>query len=180
MRLAAGGLERAADRAQLARLIGREERRERAVDGQPVRRARVVERGLAVDAERQRAAHDLDAAHDPAVGLAEHHEVDDLADPALGEEARHEDGGPRQVQLLGRERLVRRPDREAPALLRVEDRPEQAGSVEALGAEPVDRALVADERNRVEVADDPVVLDRQVAVGVALLLAPALRRTAGH
>src|SRR4051794_10354658 len=101
-------------------------------------------------------------------------------DPAFREEAGHEHGGPRQVQLLGRERLVGRPDREAPALLRVEDRAEQTGSVEALGTEPVDRALVADERHRVEVADDPVVLDRQVAVGIALLLAPPLRRAAGH
>ena len=67
-----------------------------------------------------------------------------------------------------------------PPFSRVEDRAEQAGSVEALGAEPVDRALVADERDRVEVADDAVVLDRQVAVGVALLLAPALRRRARH
>ena len=112
--------------------------------------------------------------------LAERHEVDDLADPALGEEARHEDGGPGQVELLGRERLVDGPDREAPALSAVEDRAEQAGSVEALGAEPVDRALVADERDGVQVADDAVVLDRQVAVGVALLLAPALRRRACH
>ena len=54
-------------------------------------------------------------------------------------------------------------EREAAAGLGVEDRAEQAGRVEALGAEPVDRALVADERDGVQVADDPVVLDRQVA-----------------
>ena len=108
------------------------------------------------------------------------HEVDDLADAALGEEARDEHGRARQVELLGREGLAHRLEREAAAVLGVEDRAEQAGGIEALGAEPVDRALVADERDAVQVADDPVVLDRQVAVGGALLLAPVLRRHPRH
>ena len=81
---------------------------------------------------------------------------------------------------MRREALPDGLEREAAAGAGVEDRAEHAGGVEALGAEPVDRALVADERHRVEVADDAVILDRQVTLGGPFMPSPLCRRHARH
>src|SRR5215207_10877254 len=52
------------------------------------------------------------------------------------------------------------------ALVLVEDRPEHARGVEVRAAVPVDRAVRADQRDRVKVSDQAVLGDREVAVDV--------------
>ena len=66
---------------------------------------------------------------------------------------------PGQVHLLRHVAFVGRPDPEVSALVRVEQRREDARRVEARGAEPVDRAVGADQRRRLKVADQPVIAD---------------------
>ena len=156
-------------RSQLAHRVGGEERRQLPIDRQPVRRARVVERGPA----RQRGSAWSRAR--PRCGARSRNRcrssgmksVISPTPPSVKKRVTST-AVPGQVELLRRERLPDGLEREAAAGVGVEDRAEQAGRVEALGAEPVDRALVADERDRVQVADDAVVLDREVAAGAAL------------
>ena len=83
--------------------------------------------------------------------------------PSAGEEARDEDVRVGEVELLRRPALGRRGDPVVAAALPVEDRAEDARRVEVRAAVPVDRAVGAHERRRVEVADDPVLGDREVA-----------------
>src|SRR5262245_22764297 len=54
-------------------------------------------------------------------------------------------------------------DAEATATLVVEERGEHAWGVDPRRTQEVDRAVHSDERDGVQVADDPVVLDRLVA-----------------
>src|SRR4029077_5413540 len=67
------------------------------------------------------------------------------------------------VELLALPALAGRRDAEVATLVGVEDRGEDAGRVEVREAQPVDRAVHTDERGRVHVADNTVLLDRQVA-----------------
>jgi hypothetical protein len=74
---------------------------------------------------------------------------------------------------------------EAAAAVAVEQRAEHARRVEIRQAEPVDRPVVGDERDRAPVADRAVVTDRRVAVDSRTLMHdslaradPALRNTA--
>ena len=78
------------------------------------------------------------------------------------QEARDEDVGVRPVVLLAAETFAGRGDAKPAALLVVEDRGEDAGRVEARKAQPVDRAVHADQRRRPQVADQPVVFDRLI------------------
>jgi hypothetical protein len=130
--------------------------------------APVVEARLDLDAEGQLASH---AEHTPDQPVPEHaagrvvdrHEVLHLADAALGEEAGDQDIGVREVELLGRPAVCRRGDPVVAAATPVEDRAEHARRVEVGAAVPVDRPVRADQRGRVQVADDPVLGDRQIA-----------------
>ena len=131
--------------------------------------AGVAEGRPAPHAEVDGAAHHVDAAHQRAGLELQRHEVGDLGDAAAAEEARHKGGGVRQVELLAGARDRGR-DAEAAADVGVEDRREEAGPVEAPGAEPVDRPVEADEGRRPQVADQPVALDGAVA---GLVAAPA-------
>ena len=88
--------------------------------------------------------------------------------PAVGVEARDEDVRVREVELLGGPVVAGRPERVEAAAILVEDRAEHARGVERRAAVPVDRAVRADERHRVQVAHEPVLGDREVR---ALVLA---------
>ena len=68
---------------------------------------------------------------------------------------------PCAVAPLGTPHVVCRGEQPAPVRLVAEQRGEAGGRVEARQAEPVDRAVVADERRRLGVADQRVVLDPQ-------------------
>ena len=67
--------------------------------------------------------------------------------------------------------------RNRPPLLVVEDRGEHAGRVEARQAQPVDRAVHADQRRRPHVADEAVVLDRLVRHGPASPTGDSIRQS---
>ena len=128
--------------------------------------AAVVEARLHVEAEADLAA-DADDASDEAVPVRccaalDRHEVLHLAYAVRCQETRDQDVRVGEVQLLRREfRLCRRDAIEAAALL-VENGAEDARRIEARAAVPVDRAVGADEGDRVQVADDAVLGDRQV------------------
>src|SRR5262249_50036533 len=85
------------------------------------------------------------------------------ADAIRRQEARHEDVRVRQVKLPAPRVGADGGDAAETAAPVVEDGSEDAGRVEVGQAEPVDRAVEPDEGRGVEVADDRVVLDGQIA-----------------
>ena len=164
------GAHRLGDRAlQRERQVRRAEQHAVRVHLDLVLGAPVVEPRLHLDQEPHLAAHDDDAADQPvAVHVGrdrlDRHEVLHLAHAVGREEARDEDVGVREVELLGAPVVALRAQRVEAALLGVEDGAEHARRVERGAAVPVDRAGRADERDRVEVADQSVLGDRQVRV----------------
>ena len=140
----------------------------------PVALSAVVEPGRDVDLELHLAADTPDHPHDSVAVRGDRagnrHEVDHLADPCLGHEARDQDSGVREVQLLAGERLAGGADPEVTALLVVEQGPEDARRVEPGRAEPVDAAVGGDEGRGLEVTDEAVVGDERVVRHGAVLL----------
>jgi len=126
--------------------------------------APVVEPGLADHPEADPSPHRLDAPHDVVlVGRGgDWHVVRDLGDTVLGEKAREQHARIGQVELLLARAVEQRRDPETAPVLVVEQGREHGWRVELGHAHEVDRPVHADERNRVEVADDAVVLDRLV------------------
>jgi pSer/pThr/pTyr-binding forkhead associated (FHA) protein len=103
-----------------------------------------------------------------------HHEIHDLADELLAEEPRHEHVRVREVHLLS-PGGAGAPDREMAAPVVIEDRGEHGRRVEPGQAEPVDVAVHGDQRGRVQIADDPVVLDRSSHLRLASSRGPVVR-----
>jgi hypothetical protein len=133
----------------------------------PVLRAAEVKPRCALELEARPTAHAQHAADQPVTvrpvaELADLHEILNLPDPAVGQEARDQHVRVRQVQLLGLPPTVRRPEHEPPAPLRVEQRREHARRVKTRRAIPVDRPVGRDQRDRVEIADHPVLGDRRI------------------
>src|ERR687889_443224 len=89
------------------------------------------------------------------------HEVKRLGKTRRREEAGQEHVGIGQVELLAVGEL-HWSQREMPTLLVVEDRAEDTRGVEGGQAQPVYGAVGTDERSRVQIPDDTVVLDRQI------------------
>src|SRR5438105_15709038 len=81
------------------------------------------------------------------------------------QEAADQDVGLRPVILLVPQAFRGGRDAEAAALVRVEDRAEDAWGVETRQAQPIDRPVQPDQGGGPHVADDAVVLDRLVAPG---------------
>jgi hypothetical protein len=133
-----------------------------------VGRPAVVETGRDLDVERHLATHAPEQSHNatPVGGhlAADRHEVIDLTDPGLTEEPGDQDGGVRQIHLLGIKGSRRRPDSKATALLVVEQRPEDAGRVESRSTEPVDRAVCRHERGSLQITDQAVVCNGRVVI----------------
>jgi len=134
---------------------------------QHVRLAAVVKRRPALDLERYGAAqhahpphHQMLAAPGPAV--ADGHEIHQLGQAISGEKAREQNIRVGPVELAGLERHSRRDAKPAAALL-VEERRKDAGGIKARQAQPVQCAVGAHQRGRVQVADDAVLLDRRHA-----------------
>jgi hypothetical protein len=160
-------LERAAHREAEPEL-GRAE--ERAVPGERdlVAGARVVEARGDVDDEAHLPAHGEDPA-DYAVAVRcltatrRGHEVLHLPHSVGHQEARDEDVGVGEVEQLGAPAVAFGRDAEQAAAVGVEDRREDARRVKARTAVPIDRPVGADERHGVQVADQAVLGDRQVA-----------------
>ena len=160
-------LERAARREAELQLGGAEEGTVRG-ERDLVAQARVVEARGDVDHEAHLPAHGKYLAdHAVAVrGLPtarRGHEVLHLRHSVGHQEARDEDVGVGEVELLRTPTLTVGRDAEQAPVLGVENRREDARRVKARTAVPVDRPDGADERNRVQVADQAVLGDRQVA-----------------
>ena len=139
--------------------------------------AAVVEARLHFDPEAHLAADSLDAADEPMamdvlLRLRDRHEALDLPHALLGEEAGDEHVRIGEVELLRRPVLRHRGDAVVAALVLVEDRGEDARRIERRAAVPVDVSVGAGQRDRVQVAHDPVLGDRQVS-GHALFSAQA-------
>ena len=130
--------------------------------------ARVVEARGDVDDEAHLPAHgEHPADHAVAVrrlaAARRGHEVLHLPHSVGHQEARDEDVGVGQVELLGAPAVAVGRDAEQAPAVGVEDRREDARRVEARAAVPVDRPVGADERDGVQVADQAVLGDGQVA-----------------
>ncbi len=140
----------------------------RQLDGVPL--APVVEPGLDVEPDADAPAEDADVADQPVVpgvraDLPDGHVVHDLRGPLAPGVPGDEHVRLGEVHLAGVVAAVHL-DLAPPAALAVEDGPEHARAVEVRDAQPVDGAVLADERGRPHVADEAVVLDREVVAGV--------------
>ena len=131
-----------------------------------VRRARVIESRIAAHGETHLAADGLRATDEIVrdAGVLDRHEVRHLGHAAVGQEPRQQHVGVGQVQLLVHRIVELRRDLEPAAAIGVEERGKHGRRVERREAEEVDRAVLADQRDGVEVADDAVVFDGRVAV----------------
>ena len=163
--------DRSRERQREARRL---EERSAIAELERVLRPSVVEGRLALEAHVHRAAHAQHAADQTmavplARGRLDRHEVLHLADPVGIERARDQDVRVREVQLLRPRAGVGGSDAVVPTAVGVEDRGEDARRVEARAAVPVDRPVRGDERDRVQVADDAVFLDRRIPLAPVLV-----------
>ena len=127
----------------------------------------VVEPGLDVHLELHGAARHPQVADQPVpvggLALDDRHEVQHLADPVRRHEPGDQHRGVREVQLLGHVIVGGRRDPEVAALLRVEQRREDARRIEPRAAEEVHRAVGGHQRRRLQVTDEPVITDVRIA-----------------
>src|SRR5215213_3793695 len=126
--------------------------------------AGVVEGRQTLDAENHLPPYDPHVTDEPVtLPRARHdrHEVKGLGQARRREEAGQEHVGIGQVELVA-VGVLHRSQREMPALLVVEDGAEDTRGVEGGQAQPVYGAVGTDERSRVQIPDDTVVLDRQI------------------
>src|SRR5215210_9592176 len=126
--------------------------------------AGIVEGWKALDTEMNLPPDDPHVSHEPVtLPRARHdwHEVEGLSKSRRREEAGQEHVGIGQVELVA-VGVLHRSQREMPALLVVEDGAEHTRGVEGGQAHPVYGAVGTDERSRVQIPDDTVVLDRQI------------------
>jgi hypothetical protein len=91
------------------------------------------------------------------------HEVLHLPHAVGHQEARDEDVGIGEIELLGAPAIAVGRDAVHATAIGVEDCPEDARRVEARAAVPVDRPIGADQRDGVQIADQAVLGDGQVA-----------------
>src|SRR5215203_181908 len=126
--------------------------------------AGVVEGWQALDAEIHLPPYDPHVADEPVRLLRtrhDRHEVKCLGKARRREEAGQEHVGIGQVELVA-VGVLHRSQREMPAFLVVEDGAKNTRGVEGWQAQPVYGAIGTDERSRVQIPDDTVVLDRQI------------------
>ena len=135
-------------------------------DVQRVRLAAVVEPRLDLDREPHDPADHADVAHQPVPAgrraLDDRHEVLHLADPVRGHEPGDQDRGIREVQLPAHVVVAVGRDPVEAAALGIEQGREHARRVESGAAEPVQHAIGADQRRRLQVADEPVIANIRV------------------
>src|SRR5215207_5914504 len=126
--------------------------------------AGVVEGRQTLDAENHLPPYDPHVTDEPVtLPRARHdrHEVKGLGQARRREEAGQEHVGIGQVELVA-VGVLHRSQREMPALLVVEDGAEDTRGVEGGQAQPVYGAVGTDERSRVQIPDDTMVLYWQI------------------
>src|SRR5207248_171583 len=133
-----------------------------------VRVACIIEGGSADEREGQRTMHYGDRADNLVLvfrctHLLDGHEVSHLTDTAIRQEAREQEVALWQVELLAGDTIHGGGrDAEKATFSHIEQRPKDTGRVEAWEAAPVDGAVLAHQGHGVRVADDRIVLYRQV------------------
>src|SRR5215212_5521148 len=126
--------------------------------------AGVVEGGKALDAEVHLASYDPYVTEQPVtlVGMRKYgHEIKGLGQALRRKVAGQEHVGVGQIQLLAAG-ILHGPQREVPALPVIQDGAEDARGVEGRQAQPIYRAVLTDERRRIQIPDDTVVFDGQI------------------
>src|SRR5262249_14578 len=131
-----------------------------------MRLPRVVESRLAFEPEAHGPAHGPhnanDLVHLPAAAhVLDRHEVDHFADTLGAKKARQQHVAVGQVHLLVLS-LVEARDLEEASFALIENGGKNAWRVELRKATPVDRTIHAHQRDRVQVADDAIGLDRLI------------------
>ena len=96
-----------------------------------------------------------------AAHVLDRHEVDHFADPLGAKKARQQHVAVGQVHLLMLP-LVEARDLEEASFALIENRSEDAWRVKVRKATPVDRTVHAHQRDRMQVADDAIGLDRLI------------------
>ena len=127
----------------------------------------VVERGPAFQPERQSSANDANSPDEVFLRRRprpDGHVIFEFPDAVGVQKAADQDIRFRPVVLLVPQTFRRRGDTESPALVRIENRAEDARRIEARQAQPIDRPVQPDQGGRPHVADDAVILDRLVVV----------------
>lgn len=131
---------------------------------------RVIEARLEAEAEGDRAVHHF---HPPDQRLlatilrfGDHHEIGNLGHAPLGQEPVQQHIGVGQVQAGLPHVLQQGLDLEPAALLRVSVGAEHRGGVEFGEAEEVQRTAASHQRGGFQIADDAIVLDGGVGIGL--------------
>ena len=121
----------------------------------------VVEAEPQLRAHRDDAADPLDEPHHAGLAAARRHELGDPDQAVVDRVIRLEDQRVLPVAPARAGRRGRRRQQPAAVLVVAEEGREAGARVEPRQAQPVDRAVPADEARRVRVADERVVLERQ-------------------
>ncbi len=100
------------------------------------------------------------------LSIYDRHEVGEFGNALLAQVAGDEDIGAGEVKLFVFGLSVQAVEAEVPPLVGIQDAAENGGRVEAWQAHEVDTAGYADQGRGVQVADDAILLDGQVAVGI--------------
>ena len=126
---------------------------------------RDIDTHLSLDhAERaqERTGGGIDARSEACPGAHEQR-IGDPQRSGGGADLGHQDTGVAIVELPRLDRILGS-DGEDPPATTVENATEERRRIEARHAQPGDRAVASDQRRRGAIADQPVVLDRQIAV----------------
>src|SRR5207253_340530 len=97
----------------------------------------------------------------------------DLAHPITSQEPSYQNVRVGEVQLLGRPLLIGRSHAIATPAADIEDRGKNARGVKARAAIPVDRSVSPDKSNAMQVANEPMIGDREITTHPAYQ--PSLR-----
>ena len=141
-----------------------------------MRRSSVVEGRVALHPKLEAAPDRLDPPDQLVLparqsGKAYRHEILNLPDAVWREKPRDQNVRVRPIELFGSAAFAYRSDLKAAAFPVIENGAEDTRGIEVGKAEPVDRAVHADQGRRSHIADDAVVLNRLIGHGLVVSLA---------
>src|SRR5215469_13538986 len=125
--------------------------------------ARVVKRGATRHCEGKRAMHSVNGSYDAVpidlLGcVLNGHEISHFSHAAFRQKAGHEDIGIREIQLFTtRSRRLQWLDLEVTTFFSIEQCAKDAGSIEGGDTVPINGTIFPDERNCVEITNDPII-----------------------
>ena len=99
--------------------------------------------------------------------VLDRHEIGDLTDPCMTQKTRDEDIGGRKIHLLQIYACVLEgSNAEEAALCTIENGSKDAGRVKIRDAAPIDRPILPNQCNGIQITNEPVVLDGQVGLRI--------------